>query len=135
MFHLWITILLPQSSREISQEEIFWMMFEAAYNSIPIISCCFLDIVTVLLVLQVPYLGLLASVSLSENSCPGCIDICLNEFWYYFKQLFSITRWCVMHITRPTLKLKVTVLAQTLSVRNIVSCLYLPHALIDFDFT
>ena len=53
---------------------------------------------------------------------------CLNGFWYYLIQLFSKTRWCVMHITQPpTPKVNVTVWAQTLSSRNFVSGLYLPH--------
>ena len=38
---------------------------------------------------------------------------CWNGFWYFYTQLFSITRWCVMHITKPhTPKFKVTVLAK-----------------------
>ena len=94
---------------------------------------------------------------------------CWNAFWYFYTQLFSITRcykvsgfsdmsglgcicnilklnlillthllslaiWCVMHNTQsPTLKFIVTVWAQTVTVRNFMSGLKLPHAGIDFD--
>ena len=45
---------------------------------------------------------------------------CLNGFLYYFIQLFSITRWCDMHITQPpTPKVNIIVWAQTLSDHNV----------------
>ena len=52
---------------------------------------------------------------------------CVNGFWYYFKKLFSITRWCGMPITQPTMpKVKVTVWTQTFSpqfrVTAVISC-------------